>query len=229
MAKSYKSWDNVWGKKEFGGIARAHTRTIEKRLLNKWKPRKGIILEAGCGLGRNLFDMYNKDNKEKVKLIGVDYSSNAIEKAKKLFKKEGINAQFFVMDIRNLQFKDNSIDMVFNQGVIEHFSDPKEPLKEMLRITKKRVIIMVPNTLSWDGIISIILKGLSKIGLYDYKTRFPYDIKIFFTKRSLCRLLKKLGFTIVYSKNIGFIPVLPIPAFGKRPAATVDLSRPAFS
>ena len=147
-----------------------------------------------------------------LKLIGIDYSSNVIKKAKKLFKERGAKAKFILGDISSLKFEDNSVDLVFNQGVIEHFQKPEESLKEMIRVTKKRIIVIVPNALSFDGIISIILKGLSKCGLYDYKTRFPYDWKIFFTQKSLCNLLRKLNCKIVYSKNIGIMPILPIPA-----------------
>lgn len=209
MRANFKSWDTVWDKKEFGGIARAYTRMLEKRLLNHWKPKKGAILEAGCGLGRNLLDLWDGGEQE---LIGVDYSKNAVDKAKKLFRERGIKGQFVLGDIRHLPFKDNSVDLIFNQGVIEHFTDPGEPVREMLRVTKKRIVILVPNTLSFDGLISIILRWLGKIRLYNYASRFPYGIETFFTKKSLCRLLKESGCRILYSRNIGVVPVAPIPA-----------------
>src|SRR3989338_3039087 len=193
-----ENWNSKWKREEFGGIARTCAQIIENELLDKWCPKKGTIIEAGCGLGRNLLHMSKcKD----LKLIGIDYYSNVIKKAKKLFKERGAKAKFILGDISSLKFEDNSVDLVFNQGVIEHFQKPEESLKEMIRVTKKRIIVIVPNALSFDGIISIILKGLSKCGLYDYKTRFPYDWKIFFTKKSLCNLLRKLNCKIVYSKN----------------------------
>ena len=44
-----------------------------------------------------------------------------------------------------LPFKGNSYDFVINSHVIEHFFDPVNALKEWLRVTKKYVLMIVPN------------------------------------------------------------------------------------
>jgi len=49
-----------------------------------------------------------------------------------------------------MEYKDGSFDVVFNEGVVEHWLDRAERvkvIKEMARVTKKggHVIIMVPN------------------------------------------------------------------------------------
>ena len=51
---------------------------------------------------------------------------------------------------KHLPFKDNTFDSVFSCGVFEYFTDEqiKSILREAFRISKKRVIIMVPNALS---------------------------------------------------------------------------------
>lgn len=203
------NWDKKWDREEIKGIARFCTQIVENEELNRWKINEGTIVEAGCGLGRNLLHMSSWGNAE---LVGIDYSPKVVEQAKELFKNKKVKAKFVVDDINKLNLEDNSVDIIFNQGVIEHFRNPEIPLKEMIRVSKKKVIILVPNTLSWDGLISFIVKGLSKVGLYDYKTRFPYDWVYFFTKRSLCNMLEELGCEIVYAKTIGVVPILPLPA-----------------
>ena len=53
--------------------------------------------------------------------------------------------------IFKIPFKDNTFDLVYNSGVIEHFKDPDNvaAISEMARVIKPsgRVIIIVPNTL----------------------------------------------------------------------------------
>jgi SAM-dependent methyltransferase len=48
-------------------------------------------------------------------------------------------------DLEALPFNDGTFDMVFNEGVIEHFADPLVPLKEMVRVSSNVVLCLVPN------------------------------------------------------------------------------------
>lgn len=54
----------------------------------------------------------------------------------KLIKKE---------DIQDLSFKNKSFDIVLCQEVLEHVEDPIKAISELKRITKKQLIISVPN------------------------------------------------------------------------------------
>ena len=95
----------------------------------------GFILEAGCGSGKIL----EKISKNVVK-VGCDISKEALKLAKN-------NCDYVIRsDIKQLPFKDNVFEIVFNQGVMEHFSDEEFDLilKELKRVSKK-VIIIVPS------------------------------------------------------------------------------------
>jgi len=54
----------------------------------------------------------------------------------KLIKKE---------DVQNLSFKNKSFDIVLCQEVLEHVENPVKAIHELKRITKKQLIISVPN------------------------------------------------------------------------------------
>ncbi len=77
----------------------------------------------------------------------IDNEKKELEKGKRLFKELGLKAKFVLMDGFDLKFADNSFDVVFNHGVIEHFKREKQDkmLLEMKRVSKNLVYVSVPN------------------------------------------------------------------------------------
>ncbi len=116
------------------------------------------ILDAGCGEG---FTM-NKILKSGVgrKIEGIEYSKDAIEYGKKLFP----DLKFVQGTVYELPYKNNSFDLVVCTEVLEHLGDPTKALKEMLRVSRKYLIISVPNEPFF--MISNFLRGknLSRLG-----------------------------------------------------------------
>jgi SAM-dependent methyltransferase len=105
------------------------------------------ILDLGSGAGQNaaLVALHNK------KTTLLDWSQDNLVFSKKLYEHMNLSGEFIQADMtRPLPFEDNSFDTVFSCGVFEYFTDEeiKGILKEAFRISKKRVIIMVPNALS---------------------------------------------------------------------------------
>lgn len=97
------------------------------------------VLDAGCGEGFTLNKlMLNKIGKS---IEGVERSKEAISLGKKLFPQANIKQG----SIYELPYKDNSFDLVVCTEVLEHLDMPTNALKETLRISKKSLIISVPN------------------------------------------------------------------------------------
>lgn len=97
------------------------------------------ILDAGCGEGFTM-DKLAKFGIGK-KIEGVEYSKDAILLGKKLFPK----LTFKEGDVYDLPYKDNSFDLVICTEVLEHLDEPSKALKEVLRTSKRYVLISVPN------------------------------------------------------------------------------------
>lgn len=97
------------------------------------------ILDAGCGEG---FTM-EKLSKSKIgeKLEGIEYSKEAISFGRKLFP----DLKFIHGSVYELPYKNNSFDLVICTEVLEHLEEPTRALKEILRVSKKYLIISVPN------------------------------------------------------------------------------------
>jgi len=104
---------------------------FNKTLLGEVKALKPIsILDVGCGEGFTL----ERLRKAKIgkHLEGVDYLDLAIKLGKK-------------GSIYDLKYKANSFDVVICSEVLEHVEDPQKGLEELVRVSKKYVVLSVPN------------------------------------------------------------------------------------
>ena len=140
---------------------------IQKFLINNFysslislaKPLKAeSILDAGCGEGFTMEKLLKSGVGKKIE--GVEYSKEAILLGEKLFP----NLIFKKGSAYELPYKDNSFDLVICTEVLEHLEEPTKALREMLRVSKKYLIISVPNEPFF--MLSNFLRGknLSRLG-----------------------------------------------------------------
>ena len=103
------------------------------------------VCEAGSGPAHDSL-IFAENGAE---ITAVDISVNAIKNAKQIYSQLGYPIKTFIADIRELPFKDNNFDLVWNAGTLEHFenSDLEKIFEEMIRVTKEggTVMVFVPN------------------------------------------------------------------------------------
>jgi len=95
----------------------------------------GKILDVGFGGGYLLNEIAQLN--PNVQCHGADFVVRAVQYATPVVVHE--------VDITNMPFPDHSFDMVLCTHVLEHLREPHKALKELIRVTKKRLIIVVPN------------------------------------------------------------------------------------
>ncbi|MFA4877227.1 MAG: methyltransferase domain-containing protein [Methanoregula sp.] len=139
MAAADEVWEKVWTKNlitsDYSLKYLAFMEEIERHL-----PHHSKVLEAGCGTGQTLGLFSGRHE-----AFGLDISRAALSLAKE-------NCQNPVLgSIFSIPFQNDTFDLVYNSGVIEHFRDPANvaAIQEMARVVKPsgKVIIIVPNTL----------------------------------------------------------------------------------
>ncbi len=124
-------WDAHWNfqtisRDTVGGSGSTLVRTITKMYIN---PKKGIILEGGCGRAQNVLSLVSSG----FRCIGVDYASETVKKINGLFPELDIRQG----DIQELPFGDNYFVGYWSIGVIEHFQDGYDKAStEMSRVLK---------------------------------------------------------------------------------------------
>src|SRR5579872_4398287 len=115
-------------------------KNFNKALIKESKKlRPASVLDVGCGEGFVLSSF--KANKIGKKLEGVDYSEQAVRVGKKLHPYLDLKKG----NIYKLPYDDNSFDLVICIEVLEHLEYPDRALKELMRVSKKNLILSVPN------------------------------------------------------------------------------------
>jgi ubiquinone/menaquinone biosynthesis C-methylase UbiE len=97
------------------------------------------ILDVGCGEGITLSKL--KENKIGRRYEGIDYSKEAVKIANKNYP----NLHILEGDIYKLKYKDNSFDLVICSEVLEHLEDPQKALRELMRVSRRYILLSVPN------------------------------------------------------------------------------------
>jgi len=109
-------------------------------LISIIKPLKAdSILDAGCGEGFTMNKL--KENGLGKKIEGIEYEQAAITFGKELFP----NLIIKQGSIYSLPYKDSFFDLIICTEVLEHLEDPTKAIREILRVSRKYLIIGVPN------------------------------------------------------------------------------------
>lgn len=104
------------------------------------------ILDAGCATG--LPDFYLERGGAEIYLL--DYSNEVLKNTQEYqFELGAKNVHYTLGNIKSIPFKDDYFDVVWSEGVIEHFEDGvrNKIINEMIRVTKPGgfIILMAPN------------------------------------------------------------------------------------
>ena len=104
-----------------------------------------LIMDAGCGEGKTVHSIYNKNYFYHL----LDISPNALNLSKNKFKQSSYNAEYVSGSIFEFPIRSNSYDIVLSIGILEHFTEDqhRELYDEMVRIIKPggKIITLVPN------------------------------------------------------------------------------------
>lgn len=142
------------------------------------------VLDAGCGAGIPITKMLA----EHFDLIGVDFSSEQVERAKKNVP----NAHFFCRDMTGLDFPDDSLDGICSYYAIIHIPrEEHQPLfanfHRMLRAGGVALLC-----LGADDLASDIDKDF-------YGTRMYWS---HYDSETYRKMLRKCGFTVIWAKLV---------------------------
>ncbi len=122
-----------------------YTRAISK-VINELGVKYNSILEAGVGDGTTLAHLIPKLKITPKKIYGFDLAWSRVRYAVEYTKKKNIKNSFlFMADLFNIPLADDSIDIVYTTHSIEPNSGKeKQALLELMRITKKYLILLEP-------------------------------------------------------------------------------------
>ena len=108
---------------------------LPKWLIDEIQLLEYNIADLGCAEGEGTFLL--KNNFINSDITGIDFSQNAITKARQKFP----SCIFENKDIMNI---DKNFDVVFSSNVIEHFANPNKIISKIISYSKNYCIIMLP-------------------------------------------------------------------------------------
>ena len=112
------------------------------------------LLEVGCGVGIDLIRFAQHG----AIVTGVDLAETSINLAKQNFEQNGLQADLRVMNGEDLEFDNDSFDVVYAHGVLQYTADAQQMVNQLYRVLRPggQAIMMVYNRLSWLNALSAI-------------------------------------------------------------------------
>ena len=152
-------WDRYW--KEHAEVEETYdngdrlTREmLREELKGKW------ALEVGAGSGRDSITLARAG----ATVFVVDYVRSSLEVCRRLAEEAGVKLIYIEADATRMPVREGSFDILFHQGVLEHFRQPADLLDENFRILKPGgyALVDVPQAYHLYTILKKILIAMNK-------------------------------------------------------------------
>lgn len=184
VRKNYNLYKNV---KRYGNaIDEVGLWESEKIIFNKYIKLEDRILDIGCGAGRTTINLYKNGYKN---IEGLDLSEELIKYANNYCNKFKLDIKFIVGNAMDLQYPDNSFDVVIfsynGMMCIPGYKNRKKVLEEVYRILKPGGIYIFTahnrddsgkHNKEWEEEKILWGKGLQDPELEIYGDKYPIDI-----------------------------------------------------
>jgi len=120
------------------------------------------VLEIGCGLGTDGAQFAQAG----ANYTGIDLTEAAVDLARRRFELFNLPGKFRVADAEQLDFPDNSFDIVYSHGVLHHTPDTAGAVREIQRVLRPggRAIVMLYHRDSYNYLVNISL--LRRAGIH---------------------------------------------------------------
>lgn len=167
---------------------------MEMMSLKKWrievtKGLNGKVLEVGVGTGKNI--PYYPDD---IEITAIDFSSKMLSKARDKAQKLNKKVELIQMDAQDMDFSDNTFDMVFTTCVFCSVPDPIKGLKEIRRVCKPDgEIIMIEHVRSEKKVLGLVMDIMNPLTVNLYGANI---------NRRTVENVHKSGFTEVEVMNL---------------------------
>jgi len=93
-----------------------------------------LVLDAGCGAGWSALE-YFADVFPQIRYLGVDISE-AVDVAAERFREHGVHGAFVQSDLQQLPIPEQSVDVMFSEGVLHHTDSTEKALKSLVSYLK---------------------------------------------------------------------------------------------
>lgn len=208
-------WDRFWT--SAGGVEEIYSNEDRVAIhIERALSVDGLrVLEVGAGSGRDGIRLAERG----ARVVSIDYSIPSLSMIKSQLG-NGTTVGLCCGDAFSLPFADGTFDLVFHQGLLEHFRNPDDLIAENRRVLKRGGLLLVdvPQKYHYYTIIKHILIPLGR-WFAGWETEFSVG--------SLERILRNHSFSIVSSYGEWLNPPIWYRML-RRAAVTMGLRLPMY-
>lgn len=137
-------WDRFWERERDLSEIYDNDDRIRIEVKNRLDPKGMYTLEVGAATARDSVSLAE----EEALPVALDYSHAALKLADEAALRNGSDLLLVCGDANALPFRNESFNLVFHQGVMEHFRNPLPMTKECIRVLKigGDLLVDVPQT-----------------------------------------------------------------------------------
>jgi SAM-dependent methyltransferase/uncharacterized protein YbaR (Trm112 family) len=140
--------------------------------------RGELLLDIGCNWGRWTIAASQRGYRP----IGIDPSFEAIVAARRIARQLGVDeARYVVADARRLPFADDTFDVVFSYGVLQHFSkaDVAVSVDEIARVLVRggHSWVQMPNALGVLNAVRLAQRGFREGDHFEVRYWRPSELR----------------------------------------------------
>jgi len=196
-ASTEAHWTRFWRERaEIDDVYPTAGRVVE-RILAEGPVQGRRLLEVGAGSGRDSVTLAENGGTA----VMLDYSMASLAVAGAVARRAGVRPLLVRADALRMPFQDGTFDVVFHQGLLEHFRDPRPLLRENVRVLRPDALLLVdvPQRFHLYTVLKHILIAMGK-WFAGWETEFSIG--------ELERLMRRSGVRIVRRYGAWMIPGL---------------------
>jgi ubiquinone/menaquinone biosynthesis C-methylase UbiE len=159
-ASTKDHWDRFWRDHAEVDEVYSNEDRLIGQILALMDVRGKEVLEVGAGSGRDAIRLA----KMGARVTIIDYVHSSFDLIRRTAAREGAEIRMVCGDATRMPFPEGKFDLVFHQGLMEHFRDPQPLLRENTRILKEggRLLVDVPQTFHIYTVAKHILIAMGK-------------------------------------------------------------------
>ncbi len=190
-------WEKFWQQRaEIEAVYSTGDRIFDNlRQLTSLAGRK--VLEVGAGSGRDSFRLAAAG----AAVYVLDYSTRSLAIVQNLNRTSPAPVHAIQADALHIPMADNSLDIIFHQGLLEHFRDPLPLLREQYRVLKPGgwLLVDVPQRYHYYTLMKHTLMLFNR-WFAGWETEFSID--------ELKKILEQAGFVVQHQYGSWMRPSL---------------------
>ena len=199
-----ENWETFWDEKQDTEEVYSNAGRVLRHLSKLTSLEGKKILEIGAGTGRDSFPLVEHG----ATVYQLDYAENSLRILKRLADESKLPVNIVGGDTFCLPFRDGTLDIIFHQGLLEHFGKPvaEKLLLENIRALKQGGLLLVDVPQRWHS-YTVVKHVLIAMGKWFAGWERSFSVG------ELRNLLKSLGLTPVYAYGEWMYPSFFYRAF----------------